>query len=610
MPLTPAQRAFGIGLSPLTKVFLPPEGMENDPAYNDYGRNQIKQARSQLNEEELNRGKQNLEKAKVREAFQLGSAAFQDRQKQAQLGKIEDDAIAFAKAHPEQNADLLTKFPELVRSKHVGEFGRLAETARAPTKAQETLANHIRQTLSPEEIPHFQEGMERYGNDVLKAREHAAQRAGSQKAEAELVQKYGVPLAMIEEDKKRFGAEHLNPVQLADIQNRHEKALGITQQDRTIFNDWSREMRLDPRSAEQFRQNMVAAGVDPWSKMSGNAPQTVQPVAPQVQVQGPPSPASVPGSFGGTLRTGIPVAPQAQTTQVGAPPISRLGRNAPEAIEAAQRTALAKEHNELYKSRLAELKDAIKIDSESGSSDPEYSKALNDEYKQTLMEHGAMLGALRKPKETPSASTRVSDVAKKVAQKAVESAAPENRASPEASSAVPIEQQIDLSKVPFHEVEKRIAEKTKEAKEDVEINKAWNDAQLDLQSKLEKQIGTGNYPGTNYSKLRRFAEAVKAGELSNESAVSPELKGTEADIPLSVSEAMLRNLRLQGKAFHEPGNRRTGTQAVPYNQLLEVWANNFLNQAPVTTHPQIPAIPAELNAIKNELLKKYVPASK
>lgn len=163
---------------------------------------------------------------------------------------------------------------------------------------------------------------------------------------------------------------------------------------------------------------------------------------------------------------------------------------------------------------------------------------------------------------------------------------------------IPIEQQIDLSKVPFSEIESTVKKTAEKAKEAEAINKAWYDAQTELQKKLAKEF-PGNFPGTNYSKLRRFAEAVVKGERQ-----PYRLDNSDEESMIPVGWVALNKLGLNpGKnAFAEPGNRRVGPQEVPYDQVLQSWAKNYLGISPVTAQPSLPPISQETAKKKTNLL--------
>lgn len=172
----------------------------------------------------------------------------------------------------------------------------------------------------------------------------------------------------------------------------------------------------------------------------------------------------------------------------------------------------------------------------------------------------------------------------------------------------PAIQNVDLSKIPYSQREQYVKDLEEQAKEGEKINRAWFDAQKDLQSKLEKEIGTGNIGNTNYSKLRSFAEAVVNGETTPTGELGA---GGEYRMDVPVGYTVLQKLGLSPDkpAFNEPGNRRTGTQQVTYDDLLKTWAKNYLGMAPVTVVPQVPALPAKKANILDSLLESSMKPS-
>ncbi len=167
----------------------------------------------------------------------------------------------------------------------------------------------------------------------------------------------------------------------------------------------------------------------------------------------------------------------------------------------------------------------------------------------------------------------------------------------------PAIQNVDLSKVPYAQREQYVADIEKKAKEDEERSKAWYDAQIGLQSKLEKEL-PGNIGNTNYSKLRSFAEAIVNEDFEPEGgapSMASELGApysTSAMVPVGMS--ILNKLGLKGTAFKEP---KTG-QLVPYKNLLKTWAENYLKEAPITAQPQLAPISQETAKVKTNLLNK------
>lgn len=175
-------------------------------------------------------------------------------------------------------------------------------------------------------------------------------------------------------------------------------------------------------------------------------------------------------------------------------------------------------------------------------------------------------------------------------------------------SVTPAIQNIDLSKVPYAQREKYVADIENQAKESEAINKKWHDAQKDLQSKLEKEIGTGNIGNTNYSKLRSFAEAVVNGETTPTGELGT---GGEYRMDVPIGHDVLKKLGVSPtkEAFAEPGNRRVGTQKVTYDDLLKIWAKNYLDTAPTTLVPQVPALPIKKAQAVDSLLDSLMKPS-
>ena len=183
----------------------------------------------------------------------------------------------------------------------------------------------------------------------------------------------------------------------------------------------------------------------------------------------------------------------------------------------------------------------------------------------------------------------------------------------EAPIQVPItpEGQIDIDKIPFGEIDKTIERVNEQAKAQEEVAKAWNSAQMDLEKKLEK-LYPGNIGNTNYAKLARFAKAVLNEELMEDTGKDIVLDENGQPLRVLVGQVALEKLGLppEGDAFTEPGKARKnffgiGSQIVPNKQLLETWARNYLNRAPVTVAPTQAPISSEMNlAIENVLNTK------
>ena len=175
---------------------------------------------------------------------------------------------------------------------------------------------------------------------------------------------------------------------------------------------------------------------------------------------------------------------------------------------------------------------------------------------------------------------------------------------------VPItpEGQIDIDKIPFGEIDKTIERVNEQAKAQEEVAKAWNSAQMDLEKKLEK-LYPGNIGNTNYAKLARFAKAVLNKELMEDTGKDIVLDENGQPLRVLVGQAALEKLGLspEGDAFTEPGKARKnffgiGSQIVPNKQLLETWARNYLNRAPVTVAPTQAPISSEMNLAIEDVL--------
>jgi hypothetical protein len=187
-------------------------------------------------------------------------------------------------------------------------------------------------------------------------------------------------------------------------------------------------------------------------------------------------------------------------------------------------------------------------------------------------------------------------------------------ALPQVQAPVPItpEGQIDIDKIPFDEIDNNLKQVIEQSKAQEEASKVWNAAQMDLQKKLEK-LYPGNFAGTNYAKLSRFAKAVLDDELMKDTGKDIVLDEEGQPLRVLVGQSALEKLGLppEGDAFTEPGKARKslfgliGDQRVPYKELLRTWAKNYLERAPTTVQPTLPAISQE-NAVKKTNLLKSV----
>lgn len=167
----------------------------------------------------------------------------------------------------------------------------------------------------------------------------------------------------------------------------------------------------------------------------------------------------------------------------------------------------------------------------------------------------------------------------------------------------PVEQTINLDAIPLDQIEETI--KIESAKD-----KAWYEAQMDLEKSLEKTF-PGNYEGTNYAKLRRVAKAIVDGERIPDPNPKPAYDESGSNQTISVVEDVLSKIgkSLKGEAFVEPGTGRKrlfgliGDQRVPYDELLKIWAKNYLERSDVMIAPGQRAISAEMNNAIEDVLK-------
>ncbi len=180
---------------------------------------------------------------------------------------------------------------------------------------------------------------------------------------------------------------------------------------------------------------------------------------------------------------------------------------------------------------------------------------------------------------------------------------------PQAAPTPPV-QQIDLEKTPWAAIQSALQRKQEVSKEQEQINKAWFDAQMDLEKKLQDKF-RGNFEidgvPTNYSILRRFAQAVVNDEFVPETPTRRDERtgfvGSTAEM-VPVWYPVLKEQGLLGKtAFRQPGDKRIGTEDVKYDELIKAWARNYLERSAVTPQPQLTPISQEESKIKSNLLK-------
>lgn len=174
----------------------------------------------------------------------------------------------------------------------------------------------------------------------------------------------------------------------------------------------------------------------------------------------------------------------------------------------------------------------------------------------------------------------------------------------------PVEQTINLDAIPLDQIEETIKKTKEESKIESAKDKAWYEAQMDLEKSLEKTF-PGNYEGTNYAKLRRVAKAIVDGERIPDPNPKPAYDESGSNQTISVVEDVLSKIgkSLKGEAFVEPGTGRKrlfgliGDQRVPYDELLKIWAKNYLERSDVMIAPGQRAISAEMNNAIEDVLK-------
>jgi hypothetical protein len=108
---------------------------------------------------------------------------------------------------------------------------------------------------------------------------------------------------------------------------------------------------------------------------------------------------------------------------------------------------------------------------------------------------------------------------------------------------------------------------------DREIASAWTEKKNELQADIEKA----------YSKkdLLGIASAIDRGDTIPEEMVKQGEKIVDefgrAELP-SYESYLLQKLKRAGTAFREPQNKRWGTQDVSQNELLRLWAEQYVRE--------------------------------
>ena len=201
--ITPAQRVFGIGINPIEKMFRPPEGMEYDPAYNDFGR-----------ETWAKEDMKDAQREAVLAQTELARAQREQLKADRATRGVEDAAIAAMKERPDEIPNILRSFPELARSKNLGGVLNYAQAVQ-PSAGQKTLAPSLRNRLKPHERQYFDEHFGQNG-DAVSAFD-AAQLRGEHESGLVDMMKGGVPLDVIDKYRER----PLSPLEREAIIQQH-----------------------------------------------------------------------------------------------------------------------------------------------------------------------------------------------------------------------------------------------------------------------------------------------------------------------------------------------------------------------------------------------------
>lgn len=151
------------------------------------------------------------------------------------------------------------------------------------------------------------------------------------------------------------------------------------------------------------------------------------------------------------------------------------------------------------------------------------------------------------------------------------------------STARPIEQpvapptEVNLANVPFTQQKQFIEQKKAADIEAKAVDTAWEKAQSSIERKIKNIVPDEPFEGTNVNQLESFARAVLN---PGENIVRNPRYGT---VPVAWDVLDKIGIVPQETVFREPGEGRRklgfiGTQQVSYDELLKVWAKNFLEK--------------------------------
>jgi hypothetical protein len=151
------------------------------------------------------------------------------------------------------------------------------------------------------------------------------------------------------------------------------------------------------------------------------------------------------------------------------------------------------------------------------------------------------------------------------------------------STARPVEQpvapptEVNLANVPFTQQKQFIEQKKAADIEAKAVDTAWEKAQSSIERKIKNIVPDEPFEGTNVNQLESFARAVLN---PGENIVRNPRYGT---VPVAWDVLDKIGIVPQETVFREPGEGRRklgfiGTQQVSYDELLKVWAKNFLEK--------------------------------
>lgn len=157
------------------------------------------------------------------------------------------------------------------------------------------------------------------------------------------------------------------------------------------------------------------------------------------------------------------------------------------------------------------------------------------------------------------------------------------------------------------QAEAEFQQRTQEAPVKAEIDQAWTDAKLGLGSRLLKRFPNEDRPSGNPAELLARAIITGADAPGDTSSMRGSLSEWETGSPdrIPYSDKALRDIGVDPYAviFEEPGNERTGSQAVKANEILQAWARDFLT-AKGLLNAQAPVTQEETEA--DRIAKKYI----